>query len=57
MKQEKQKKGIAIVLFIGFATVGAAIGMLYDRPDIGGAFGAGIGFFAVSAIWMYYWNK
>ena len=57
MEQEKQKKGIAIVLFIGCATVGAAIGMLYDRPDIGGAFGAGIGFFVVAAIWMYYRNK
>ena len=57
MEQEKQKKGIAIVLFIGCATLGAATGWLYDRPDIGGAFGAGIGFLVVAALWMYYRNK
>ena len=55
MEQEKKSNNrIAIILFIGCATIGAAIGMLYDKLETGGAFGAGIGFFAVAAIWIFY---
>lgn len=54
--EENKKSGAAIggVVFVGCMFIGVAIGMMYDKGQIGGAMGMGIGFLAMGAIWAYY---
>ena len=59
MENEKKKSGSSIggVVFAGCMFIGAGIGMLFDRIEIGGAIGMGVGFIAMGAIGAYYRNK
>ena len=56
---EKGKSGTSIgaVVFVGCMFIGAGIGMLYGKKNVGGAIGMGVGFLAMAAIWAVYKNK
>ncbi len=56
---EKQKSGSQIggIVFVGCMFIGAGIGMMLGKVQVGGAMGMGVGFLAMGAIWAYYRNK
>lgn len=57
--EQNKNTGAAIggIVFTGCLFIGAAIGMALDKTKIGGAFGMGVGFLAMGAIWAYYAKK
>jgi len=46
MSEEEEKKGKEItgLVFVACMFIGAGIGLLFGRPDVGGAIGMGVGF-------------
>ncbi len=45
MAEEKQFSGL---IFVGCMFIGGGLGLLFGRPEVGGAVGMGIGFLAMS---------
>jgi len=43
-------KNISGLLFVGCLFIGGGIGLLLHRPDVGGAIGMGVGFFALALV-------
>lgn len=56
---EKKKTGSSIggVMFVGCMFIGAGIGMIYNKPHIGGAIGMGVGFIVMGVVWANYKNR
>ena len=44
MSEEKKGREIAGLIFVACMFIGAGIGLLFGRPDVGGAVGMGVGF-------------
>jgi len=42
------------LFFVAFMFIGAGIGLLFGRPDVGGAIGMGVGFLAMAFIKLKY---
>jgi uncharacterized membrane protein len=58
-EKEKTKSGFSFsaMVFIGCMFIGGGIGMIFNRPEIGGSIGMGVGFIAMGAIWAFYKKK
>ncbi|MBA3901086.1 MAG: hypothetical protein H0X62_12920 [Bacteroidetes bacterium] len=56
--ETKKKTGSSIggIALVGSMFLGAGIGMIFNKVQIGGAIGMGIGFIAMAVI-MHYYNK
>ncbi|MDQ3192463.1 MAG: hypothetical protein M3Q58_12790 [Bacteroidota bacterium] len=56
--ETKNKKGSSIggITLVGCMFLGAGIGMLFNKVQIGGAIGMGAGFIAMAVI-MHFYNK
>ncbi|HET6245000.1 MAG: hypothetical protein H0V01_13075 [Bacteroidetes bacterium] len=54
--ENKKKAGSSIggIALVGFMFLGAGIGMIFNKVQIGGAIGMGIGFIAMASIIFYY---
>ncbi len=50
----KDVEKISGLIFISLMFIGAGIGLLFGRPDVGGAIGMGIGFLAMA--FLRYWG-
>ena len=47
---EEREHGFAGLAFVACMFIGAGIGLLFNRPDVGGCIGMGIGFLAMGII-------
>lgn len=43
-EEEKEDKGLSGLVFVACMFIGGGIGLLFGRPDVGGAIGMGVGF-------------
>jgi len=46
--QENDNKDIGGLIFVAFMFIGGGLGLLFGRPDVGGAIGMGVGFIAMA---------
>jgi hypothetical protein len=47
---ERREHEFAGLAFVACMFIGAGIGLAFDRPDVGGCIGMGIGFLAIAII-------
>ena len=50
MSEEKKGREIAGLIFVACMFIGAGIGLLFERPDVGGAIGMGVGFLLMGVL-------
>jgi len=50
MKQPDEDRRIGGLVFVACMFIGAGIGLVFDRPDVGGAIGMGFGFLLMALI-------
>jgi len=50
MSEEKKGREIAGLVFVACMFIGAGIGLLFERPDVGGAIGMGVGFLLMGVL-------
>ena len=50
MSNGKEKKEIGGLVFVACMFIGAGIGLLFGRADVGGAIGMGVGFLAMALL-------
>jgi len=50
MGEEKKDKELAGLVFVACMFIGAGIGLLFGRPDVGGAIGMGVGFLLMGVL-------
>ena len=50
MSEEKKGREIAGLVFVACMFIGAGIGLLFGRPDVGGAIGMGVGFLLMGVL-------
>jgi hypothetical protein len=47
---EKREHGIGGLVFVACMFIGAGIGLMFKRPDVGGAIGMGVGFLSMALV-------
>ena len=50
----KSAAAIGGVIFVGCMFVGGGLGLLFGRPDVGGAIGMGLGFICMGLVWAVF---
>ena len=50
MSEEKKDKELAGLVFVACMFIGGGIGLLFGRPDVGGAIGMGVGFLLMGVL-------
>ncbi len=49
----EERRHIAGLIFVALMFIGAGIGLLFGRPDVGGCIGMGVGFIAMALARVY----
>jgi hypothetical protein len=55
--ENKSPRAIGGLIFVGCMFIGGGLGLLFGRPDVGGAIGMGIGFISMALVWAVLKNK
>ncbi len=48
--EEEEREKVAGLVFVALMFIGAGVGLLFGRPDVGGAIGMGLGFLAMAVL-------